>query len=69
MFTSIPGDFHAKSCNLWIKAYNNNFVGKSAEWWESLLGNYVVAKSEPEKIGDMSILDETHGALPMSNSP
>lgn len=64
-----PGDFCAKSCNSWVKAYGNNFTGKSTEWWESLLGHYDVAESEPEKVGDMSILDETRGALPMSSSP
>lgn len=62
-----PGDFSAKSCNSWIKAYNNNFAGKSAEWWKSLLEHYVIAESEPERVGDMSILDETRGALPMSS--
>lgn len=64
-----PGDFCAKSCNSWVKAYNNNFTGKSAEWWEKLLEHYDVAESEPERVGDMSILDEARGALPMSSSP
>ncbi len=64
-----PGDFCAKSCNSWVKAYNNNFAEKSDEWWESLLNHYDVAESEPEKVGDKSILDETRGALPMSSSP
>jgi hypothetical protein len=64
-----PGDFCAKSCNSWVKAYNNNFNGKSAAWWEGILEHYDVAESEPERVGDMSILDETRGALPMSSSP
>jgi hypothetical protein len=66
-----PGDFCAKLCKSWVKAYNNNFAGKSAEWWESLLEHYdvSVSESETEKVGDMSILDETRGALPMSSSP
>src|SRR6266852_4947804 len=64
-----PGDFCAKSCNSWVKVYNNNFAEKSDEWWESLLNHYDVAKSEPEKVGDKSILDEMRGALPMSSSP
>jgi len=64
-----PGDFCAKSCNSWVRAYNKNFAKKSAEWWESLLDHYDVAESESEKAGDMSILDETRGALPMSSSP
>ncbi len=65
-----PGDFCAKSCNLWVKGYNNNFTKKTTEWWEETLQYYGdVPKLESKGVGDMSILDEMQGALPMSSSP
>jgi len=39
-----------------------------AEWWMAILEFYVMApETEPEKAGDMSILDEGRAALPMSS--
>jgi len=53
----------------WVKQYNKNFNGKTGDWWEGILQHYVVADSDTERVGDMSILDEQWAALPMSSSP
>lgn len=61
-------DFAAKYCNRWIRQYYKNFATKMAEWWMAILEFYVMApETEPEKAGDMSILDEGRAALPMSS--
>jgi len=53
---------------MWVKQYNKNFNHKMTDWWDTILQYYmVVSNSEPEKVGDMSILDEAQMALPMSS--
>jgi hypothetical protein len=62
------GDFEAKTCNMWVKQYNKNFDGKTAEWWEKLLTFYgadAIIESDVE--GGESILDEQRAALPISS--
>jgi hypothetical protein len=64
------GPFSAKSCNSWVKSYNKNFNRMTAKQWEDLLsGHYTtgVADNEVERVGDMSMLDEAWGELPMSS--
>jgi hypothetical protein len=60
--------FCAKSCNTWVRQYKKNFSSKTTKWWEDILEYYIIEDaSEAEKVGEMSILDEARGALPMSS--
>jgi hypothetical protein len=61
------GDFSAKLCNTWVKQYNKNFDKMTPERWEDILAYYsVTPKSDNERLGDQSILDEGRADLPMS---
>ena len=63
------GNFCAKSCNMWVRQYNKNF-NKTANWWKSILECYIIMPNSDHKmIGELSILDEGRGYLPMSSSP
>ena len=64
------GNFDAKSCGVWVKQYNKNFDGKTAEWWDRILQLYDADHDhgqDGQDPGDKSILDGGCGALPMSS--
>jgi hypothetical protein len=61
-----------KSCNTWVKQYNVNFNKMTAKHWEEILEYYDTTPDsdiEGLGVGNQSILDEGHVALPMSSSP
>ena len=61
------GDFEAKTCNMWVRQYNKNFDGKTAQWWEKILTFYSADTAVESDVGGDSIIDKKRAALPISS--